>query len=163
MDSSLAIPPDQRAFLDDVAAGAFQLGAHLGRWRLVDQSWPIVIAEVAAAARPGAPGGYGFRFDCSGYPQSPPTARPWDATANEPLPFGRWPGGRVRVPAAFRPDWKYGSCLYLPCDRLSIEGHINWRQEHPAQIWRPDRGLVLYLETLHELLNSNDYTGVRGG
>ena len=33
---------------------------------------------------------------------------------------------------AFNPGWKNGSCLYLPCDRQSIEGHANWHGEHPS-------------------------------
>ncbi|OYX47053.1 MAG: hypothetical protein B7Y90_13880 [Alphaproteobacteria bacterium 32-64-14] len=99
----------------------------------------------------------------TGYPQTAPTARLWDTQADAPLPLPRWPTGRSRGQAVFRPDWKGGACLYLPCDRLSFEGHADWRQQHPAEIWQPGRGICLYLEVLHELLNSNDYTGVRGG
>ena len=36
------------------------------------------------------------------------------------------------VSAVFRPDWKHGQCLYLPCDRMSIEGHDNWRTNIPT-------------------------------
>ncbi len=123
--------------------------------------WPVVYIAVAAAERVGSPPEWWFRFDCSGYPQQPPTARPWDAEANQPLPARRWPTGRSRVPAVFRPDWKDGTCLYLPCDRIAAAGHENWRTEHPSLIWSPGRGVVLYLEELHALLNSSDYTGVR--
>ncbi len=163
MDAPTLRRPDEQAFLDEVEGGAFQLALHLGRWRLVGIQWPLVDIEVAAAPRPGAPTAYGFRFDCSGYPQAPATGRPWDVAVAAPLPVAKWPGGRSRVPAVFRPDWKGGACLYLPCDRESIVGHENWRSEHPAQIWKPERGLQLYLEVLHELLDSHDYTGVRGG
>ena len=34
------------------------------------------------------------------------------------------------VPSVFRPEWKQGLCLYLPCDRMSIEGHEAWRNDH---------------------------------
>ena len=46
---------------------------------------------------------------------------------------------------------------------MSVAGHANWRQEHAAYTWRPEKGLQQYLEFLHELLNSVDYMGVRGG
>jgi hypothetical protein len=160
---SLLRRPDEQAFLDEVDGGSFQLAVYRGRWRIVRVAWPIVDLHVAAASRPRGPEAYGFRFDCTGYPQNPPTARLWETAANAPLPVNRWPGGLLRVPAVFRTDWHQGSCLYLPCDRNSIPGHANWSAQHPAQIWRPGKGLQLYLEALHELLNSSDYTGVRGG
>lgn len=163
MNAPLGFRPDEQAFLDEVGGGAFQLAVHLGRWRIVRQTWPIVEIEVSAAARSGGPAAFGFRFDCSGYPQNPPTARLWDIEDGAPPAVAAWPAGRSRVPAVFRPDWREGQCLYLPCDRDSIAGHDNWRSEHPAHIWRPETGLQLYLETLHELLNGSDYTGVRGG
>lgn len=155
--------PDERAFHDHVAGGSFQLGVYLNRWRLGNALWPNAQIAVTAAERDGAPNEYWFRFDCAGYPQDPPTARPWDEVANQPLPFPRWPTGASRVPAVFRPDWKDGTCLYLPCDRVSLAGHENWRNEHPALQWSPPRGIVLYLDELHSLLNSSDYKGVRGG
>jgi hypothetical protein len=163
MNAPLALPPDNRALMVDLAAGAFQLGEHRGRWKLIEITWPFAIIEVAAAPRPPAPETYGFCFDCSGYPQVAPTARPWDVRTANPLPAKLWPTGRVRVPAVFRPDWKVGNCLYLPCDRLSIPGHENWRHDHANLIWEPTRGITLYLEALHELLNSYDYTGLRNG
>ena len=70
------------------------------------------------------------------------------------LPFNRWPrskGGRLGT--VFRPDWKGGTALYLPCDRESIAGHDNWRHELPSKIWRPAAGINQYLEFVHELLN----------
>lgn len=155
--------PDEQAFLDEVAEGGFQLAVHLGRWRIVRIAWPIVEVEITAAPRAGAPDTYGFRFDCTGYPQDPPTAQPWLPATGTPLPFGLWPVGARRVSAVFRPDWQNGTCLYAPCDRTSIAGHANWSQEHPAYIWCPEKGLQQYLEFLHELLNSVDYMGVRGG
>ncbi|MGA2795357.1 MAG: hypothetical protein ABSE69_17895, partial [Roseiarcus sp.] len=59
------------------------------------------------------------------------------------------------------PNWKNGACLYLPCDRQSIEGHANWCQEHPSLIWDPAIGVVHYLRVVHDLLNSGDYGGRR--
>ena len=62
----------------------------------------------------------------------------------------------------FRPDWKGGTALYLPCDRESIAGHDNWRHEMPSKIWRPSAGIVQYLELVHELLNCADYCAACG-
>jgi hypothetical protein len=155
--------PDERALHVDIDSGPFQLGIHLGKWMVGTIEWPFVHVSVTADARKGAPSEYWFRFDCTDYPQRAPTASPWDTEANQPLPFTRWPGGASRIPAVFRPDWKEGTCLYLPCDRVSAEGHDNWRTEYPALQWSPKRGIVLYLDELHSLLNSSDYKGVRGG
>lgn len=163
MEVMLAERPDQRALREHLERGDFELGAHLGHWRMIRTDWPAVLIEISAASRAGAPDRYAFRFDCGGYPQMPVTGRLWDIESNGPLPVRAWPSGRSRVVAVFRPDWKDGACLYLPCDRLSIEGHDNWRHEHSAQIWKPERGLVGYLDAVRELLNSSDYTGVRGG
>ena len=162
MDDARVLP-DERAFFADVAAGPFQLGVFQGRWRLGPIEWPLVYIAVAAAERNGAPREWWFRFDCSGYPQEAPTARPWDMDAKQPLPAPRWPGGRSRVPAVFRPDWRDGVCIYLPCDRVAAAGHENWRNDHPSLIWSPARGNMLYLQELHALLNSSDYTGLRNG
>ena len=91
--------PDAQAFLDEVADGAFELAVYLGRWRIVRIAWPIVEIEVTAAPRSGAPDAYGFRFDCTGYPQDPPTARPWLLANDTALPFALWPAGSRRYSA----------------------------------------------------------------
>jgi hypothetical protein len=157
-----AKPPDELLFEHDLAAAEFRCGEIEGRWHHVATTWPQVVIAVSAASRPNAPFEYGFRFECTGYRQSPPSARPWDLASNAPLALNRWPTGRSIVPSVFRPQWKDGSCLYLPCDRMAIEGHANWNHEHPARLWNPSRGIVCYLEQLHDLLNSNDYTGTCG-
>jgi hypothetical protein len=162
MDGGMMLP-DERALRADFAGGPFLLGCARKRWRLGGISWPFVMIAVAGAPCPGAPDEWWFRFECSGYPQQAPTARPWDSETGVPLPTDRWPAGRSRVPAVFRPDWKGGVCLYIPCDRESFAGHEAWRVDHPALMWSPARGIALYLEALHELLNSSDYTGARGG
>ena len=142
-------------------AGPFQSGVDRGRWRLVAFAWPHVVLAVSAAERAAAPSEYAFRFDCTGYPQKAPTAQPWSLAASEPLPHGHWPGGRHRVPAAFNPNWKSGQALYLPCDRLAIEGHAPWLLQHPSMIWATRRDITQYLQVIHELLNSSDYSGLR--
>jgi hypothetical protein len=115
---------------------------------------------IGAAPRPGAPAEFGLRFECSGYPQIAVTAQPWDLATDAPLAHRNWPRGKLILPSVFRPDWQGGSCLYLPCDRISINGHDVWVHQHPSRLWQPARGILCYLEQVHDLLNQDDYTGV---
>jgi hypothetical protein len=148
------MPPDEKALRADVAKAAFRLGAVDARWRLLRIAWPHVF--IAVTAKDGRE--FSLRFECGNYPATPPTAGPWDMERNAILAPDLWPrshGGRLG--AVFRQDWKAGTALYLPCDRVSIVGHENWRTEMPSKIWRPSVGLVHYLEIVHELLNCKDY------
>jgi hypothetical protein len=145
--------PDEMVFRSHLAAGSYLLGALSGRWRLVGVAWPFAVFTVTAAD--GVE--YGLRFECSDYPRTPPTAQPWDLAIDKPLAPDKWPKGSSRVPLAFNPAWKNGACLYLPCDRQSIDGHANWYNEHPSLIWNPDVGIAHYLRIVHDLLNSGDY------
>jgi hypothetical protein len=148
---------DEQALRAHLAGGLYRSGALRGRWRLVSIEWPHATFCVHAAD--GCE--YALRFECSDYPRTPVTGRLWDAAANTPLAHQHWPTGRDRIPLAFNPGWKDGACLYIPCDRLSIEGHAGWHQEHPSLIWNPSVGIVHYLRIVHELLNSGDYGGRR--
>lgn len=151
--------PDQRAFEADVGKAPFRLGEIEGWWRLVDTAWPY--AYFTIAAMDGRE--YALRLDCGGYPQTPPTGGPWDLNRDEVLDFESWPQGNGgRVSAVFRTDWKKGAALYLPCDRITIAGHPNWRTEMPSKIWRPADGIVQYLEQVHELLHCRDYAAPVG-
>jgi hypothetical protein len=152
---------DECVFLDHIKKGPFQSGVARQRWRLISIDWPYAIITISAATRPNAPSEYALRFDLQNYPQSAPTAKPWNMELNTPLEEGKRPHGVSRVPKAFRTDWKNGLALYLPCDREAIEGHDAWRTQHPAMIWDPNEGITLYLRIVHELLNSSDYTGIR--
>jgi hypothetical protein len=147
--------PDERAFRADVERAPFLLGVAEGRWELICLTGTIAI--IAVTAKDGRT--YELRFDVTGFPQQPPTARLWDSAKGTPLPFGRWPrsqrGGRLG--AVFRQDWKDGTALYLPCDREALAGHDGWRTQMPSQIWRPSVGIVHYLELVHELLHCPDY------
>jgi hypothetical protein len=146
--------PDERAFRADAAKPAFRLAEADGRFRVIAIAWPIVLAAVTARDRAE----FCLRFDCAGYPAAAPTAQLWDLKRNAPLAHASWPGSKGgRVKAVFRPDWKNGTALYLPCDRVSREGHENWRVETPTMIWNPARGIIQYLEIVHELLNCGDY------
>jgi len=154
--------PDQRLLEQDLAKPEFRCPSIEGRWRLMAVRWPHVLIAVSAAPRLNSPPEYGFRFQCLGYRQTPATCQPWDLENNCPLPFARWPMGKSIVPSVFRPTWKNGECLYLPCDRMSIEGHPKWVTEHAGRLWDTCRGLICYLEQLHELLNQADYSGTTG-
>lgn len=154
------IAPDHRSLLEHLESAPFLLGVAEGRWRLVEVEWPHVVIAISAAPRPNSPAEYVMRFECSGYPVGA-TGRPWDVERKCPLEPRRWPGGKNRVPAAFRTDWNGGTCLYLPCDKIAIAGHDNWLTQLPSMCWSRARGIVSYLEVVSELLNSNDYTGVR--
>ncbi len=154
--------PAQLLLEQDLAAAEMRCGEVEGRWRHVMTLWPHVTFAVSAPVRPNAPAEFGFRFECSGYRQTPVTAQPWDLGTGVALPKPKWPTGRLIVSSVFRPEWKQGHCLYLPCDRMSIEGHPNWINEHPARLWQPERGIICYLEQIYELLNQGDYSGVVG-
>ena len=147
------IAPDEKALRADLESGRFLAGEARKRWRLVAADWPGV--QIGIAARDGHE--FVLRFDCSGYPQNPPTARLWDAEKNAPLEVSLWPRGGGRIAAVFNPGWKSGIALYLPCDRTAIEGHDNWRHEHPSKIWNPAKGIAQYVEIVHDLLQSRDY------
>ena len=150
--------PDERALRADVAKAVFRAGVAEKRWRLLGIAWPHTL--IAVTAKDGRD--YVLRFNCAGFPASPPTAGPWDETRNAILAFDLWPSNRGgRLGAVFRTEWKAGTALYLPCDREAIAGHDGWRAEMPSKIWRPSAGIVQYLELVHELLNSGDYAPPR--
>ncbi len=153
---------DEQVFRAHLEAGPFQSGSDRGRWRLLSINWPHAVIAVQASEREGGPTEYALRFECTNYPQLPPTAQPWDVEEDAPLPPERWPSGTKRVSKAFNPGWNNGRCLYLPCDRLSIEGHDGWRTQHPSMIWSPESDITHYLRIVHDLLNSSDYSGPSG-
>jgi hypothetical protein len=155
-------PPDQLLLERDLVAPDFRCGEFEGRWRHIATPWPFTVIAVSATPTSSGPLEYGFRFECTGYRTAAVTGRLWDLETDAPLATSAWPRGRSIVPSVFRPEWKEGSCLYIPCDRLSMEGHGDWIHKHPARLWDATRGIICYLEQIHELLNSNDYTGVIG-
>lgn len=133
------------------ASARFRSGAGRGRWSLIELTWPYAFVDVAA--RDGRR--FVLRFDCTGYPEEAPTATVWDRTLGQVLAVSEWPRGG-RVSQVFNPNWKNGTALYLPCDRESIAGHAPWLTQYSWLIWRPERGLVQYLEAVHEVLQSHE-------
>ena len=140
----------QQALEQHLRSGRFLAGAAKGRWQLVKLDWPLAFIEVLA--RDGRR--FALRFDCAGYPTLAPTATLWDMTHLRQLEASRWPRGG-RVSQVFNPGWKAGT-IYLPCDRVSFEGHSNWLSEHPSLIWNAERGLLQYIEAVCEILQSNE-------
>jgi hypothetical protein len=159
---NVVVAPDRLLLEQDLAAPDFRCGEIEGRWRHHDTRWPHAIVSVSAPPRASGPSGFGFRFECSGYRQTPVTAQPWDIETNTPLARAKWPTGKSIVPSVFRPEWKHGHCLYLPCDRMAIDGHDQWRTDHPSRLWQPSRGIICYLEQLYDLFHQSDYSGVVG-
>ena len=152
---------DEQIFRKHLDEGPFQIGVDREKWQLISINWPYVIINISATPHEGWPTMYALRFECTNYPDVPVTAQLWNIEKNTPLESSKWPGGSSRIPKVFRPDWKEGKCLYLPCDRISIEGHSNWPSKYPHLIWTSDSDITLYLEAIYELLNSKDYTGPR--
>lgn len=143
--------PELQALEAHLAHGRFKAGASRGRWRMVNLAWPFAFVEVFdRGGRPTC-----IRFDCSGYPARPPQGTPWDRSLQQQLQGNLWPRGG-RVSQVFNPSWKGGAALYIPCDRESIVGHDNWYSELPHLIWNPVRGLVQYVEAIHEVLQSHE-------
>ena len=122
---TLVASPDRKSLELDLATAEFRCGQVESRWRHIDTRWPYFLIAVSAAQRPNSPTEYGFRFECSGYPQVPVTCQLWDLAVDGPLAPNKWPTGKAIVPSVFRPGWKAGQCLYIPCDRISIQGHVN--------------------------------------
>ena len=158
MDS---ISPDERVFRDHVDSSRFVDGINRGRWRIVgDIVWPHVLVAVSAAPRNNAPKEYFLLFDLSGYPESAPTATPWNPETGDALGAEMRPKGE-RAGHVFRSDWEGGKALYAPFDRVALERyHPDWRERYPRQAWNATRDIVWILQFLHELLNDADYIGI---
>jgi hypothetical protein len=150
----------ERLLRDDLKRGPFLAGVDRGRWRLHNIEFPYVIIEIAAAARASGPAWYALRFELSTYPQAP-SAQPWDVAAGEPLPPASWPGGNARILRIFNPGWM-PNALYFPMDRLALDGHPNWLTQPGCRKWDSAKDIEQYLDVVHELLNEEGYTGVRG-
>lgn len=151
--------PDRRALEAHLHSARFEAGVDRGRWRLLSIDWPVVLVEVSAAEREGGPTAFALRCDLSGYPTAAPTATPWDADQGVILPADRRPKGD-RVGMVFRADWNGGTALYAPFDRVALEGHGGWANDHPRHYWDGTRDFTWFLERVFDLLNNDDYVGL---
>lgn len=145
--------PDEQALRADLASARFLSGEDRNRWQLKKLEWPYLY--VGVTARDDCE--FTLRLNCSGFPSSAPTGTFWDLSTNSRLAFDKWPRGGERIQLAFKPGWKSGDALYIPCDRESIAGHDGWVTQYPQLIWKPAKGISHYLEVVHELLQSRDY------
>jgi len=150
----------ERIFRQDLDDAPFGAAADRGWWRTHSIEFPFAVIEIAAAPRPGSPEWFALRFDITHYPEAP-SGQPWDVAAAAPLPPPRWPGGNDRIQRIFNPGWRVDA-LYLPMDRLALEGHDAWLTQHACHVWDPGKDITQYLRLVHELLNEEGYTGVRG-
>lgn len=145
--------PDEKSLCADLASARFLSGEDRNRWAFKQLKWPLLFVDVVARDSRT----FTLRLDCSGYPSMPPTGTFWDLVTNSQLPFNRWPQGDERIRLAFKPEWKGGNALYIPCDRESIIGHDVWVSQYPQLIWNPAKGISHYLEIVHNLLQSHNY------
>ncbi|MGH2973618.1 MAG: DUF7665 family protein [Solirubrobacterales bacterium] len=141
----------QRRLARDLESPEVQLGVARGWWSIKKRRWPFLYVVVATAPNTYSEGEVMLRIDVGGYPQAP-TACPWNPEADAQLAADNRPaGGRAGV--AFRADWEGGRALYLPVDRVALEGHPSWPSEHPATAWDPERGIGQLLALVHTILN----------
>jgi hypothetical protein len=136
----------------DLEAAPFIAGERDGRWVLRELAWPLLFVDVVARDKRR----FTLRLQCRDYPQAP-TGAFWDPERGSWLAAANWPRAGARFGNALRTDWQGGTALYIPCDRLSINGHDQWRQLHPAWLWDPQIGIVRYLDVVWTLINGSDY------
>ena len=155
-----ATSPDERVLREHVVGARFQEGVGRGRWRLVgDIAWPVVLVAVSAGPRDNAASEYVLRFDLTGYPDTAPTATPWNSTTGDVLEQELRPKGE-RVGHVFRTDWEGGKALYAPFDLVALHSHSEWKEQHPRRVWDSSKDLTWLLQILHEMLHNDDYTGI---
>ena len=160
------ISPDERALREEFVAAPFlsQVGVRWGSPRI---DWPHDYLWVRCRSIEGCPvERYWMRLNCSQFPGSAPTGTFWDMDADKQLERARRPWGTGEVALVFRMDWpteaEYegpGSALYSPIDRVGLKTHSNWAAECPNTAWSDEKGIVHYLNEVHRLLDSAEYTG----
>jgi hypothetical protein len=153
--------PELSLFRAHLEEAPFTAGVDVGRWSLLKgedlSQWPYCRIELRCDPRFSAEGRVVLRFNLDGYPASAPTAQPWDADRNVPLPHDRWPQGSGHVNSIFKPTWN-PSALYMPCDRAAMPGHEGWRETYPQWWWTPKHTIATYLAflTRHLLPTGNE-------
>ena len=161
MTSAPQIDPDEGMFRNDMTLDAFLVGAASDHWEIFNLDWPYVFTWIEAASRPNSPSRFALRLTCSGYPSRGPTGTLWNQATNGPLEHAAWPKGRQRFAHVFRTDWEGGLSLYHPYDGLALEKHPEWTSKYTARLWTPRHTITDWLAEFHELLNCDEYEGVR--
>lgn len=108
--------PAEQSPRADLMSARFLSGEDWKRWQLKQLQWPFLCVNVVARDNRE----YTLRLDCTGFPNSAPTGTFWDLMTNIRLSFDKWPQGGERIQLAFKPGWKNGDALYIPCDRESL-------------------------------------------
>lgn len=156
---SKPMAPDEKAFRANTSTGRFSAGVDANEWRLVSIDWPHATIAIAAVPREGAPSEYCFRFELSGYPNTAATAQVWNADEGRIATADERPKVAYS-PSPFRCDWLDGTALYIPCDRLAVQGHSDWPAQHAGELWDPAKGISQYLLYVHRLLHDDAYAGL---
>ena len=142
---------DEENLRKDLMSPRFLSGEDRGRWKLRELRWPYLFVDLVATKLQQ---NYTLRLNCTNYPSDSPTGGFWDMENERVLAAGSWPRGSSRVGQALNPSWQGGTALYIPCDRVSMAGHDPWRTQYPQQLWNSERGITMYLEIVHELLEA---------
>jgi hypothetical protein len=149
--------PDESLFRTHLEEAPFLAGCDAGKWGLhgegSDIVWPHPIMWVSASETYMHGGKLFLRFTTDGYPNSAPSACPWDIEQTARLEGSWWPKVSGKFSKVYRPNWNGGSSLYAPCDRLAMQGHDIWRQQFPAWWWQAHFSISKYLEFVHMTLN----------
>jgi len=135
--------------LKDLESGKMKSGESKNRWTIDKYDCPYVFISIRASNDKY----YTLYFNCTDYPNAAPTSTLWDLDNNQLLPHQSWPKGG-RVSKVFNPGWNGGKAIYIPCDRMAINGHENWRNDYPWLIWNPEKGIHQYVSAIYEVLQS---------
>jgi len=146
---------DEIALRRDIGAVSFIAGVKRGKWEFLGLIFPFALFSVTAAQRPDSPNAFMVRVDCSGYSATAPTLQLWHGGTDSALHEINRPQSGGGVMGTFK-VWE--GCFYHPIDRIALGKHPEWHTPYPDKIWTPDKDITFLLETLHELLNSDEYT-----
>ena len=147
--------PDEKIFSDHLGNVDFQLGLENYDWGIdeIERDWPNKIIWIKSHIKINGTEKIYLFFNLENYPEQAPTSYPWDILKDTKLIASEWPKGNPSINSAFNAGWKSGSALYIPCDRIAMQGHENWKQNHPDIWWTSDKTITHYLKTVFRLLN----------
>lgn len=157
---------DKKQFTQDIQSYLFTDAIAEGRWDIVNretigQDWPIVYFWVECPKAPNDEKKFFFKFNLEDYPNQAPEICIWDMKTNTQLANTERPRGTGDVTMTFRCDWKNGTNLYTPYERVALREHLpNWPNEYPLLSWKSGKDSILKpLEHMHSLLTGGHYNG----
>ncbi len=149
--------PDQSLFMAHLEEAPFQSGVDAGRWGVVGKaeeiSWPHPIIWIAGNKSVVSGSKIYLRFTVDSYPETAPTACPWDVQKNARLELSHWPKVTGKLARVFRIDWNGVVALYAPCDTVAMPGHEIWKQQFPKSWWQSSFTIEKCLSFVHLCLN----------